>query len=42
MKLGLMLDWFLRNREWIAAGLIVATGFGIGIWEFLRWICGKR
>lgn len=41
-KPAMLLDWFLRNREWLTAAVILATGFGIGLWEFIRWVRGRK
>ena len=38
----MFLDWFLRNREWLTAAVILAAGFGIGLWEFIRWVRGRK
>jgi len=37
-----LVDWFLRNREWLAAAVILLSGLGIGTWEFVRWLKGRR
>jgi len=37
-----LVDWFLRNREWLAAAVILASGLGIGAWELFRWVQSRK
>lgn len=37
-----LVDWFLRNREWLTAAVILASGLGVGAWELFRWLRGRK